>query len=192
VMNGIALLQRLNALGSKHGVGRADVIEDRLVGMKSRGVYETPGGTILYWALRELEQITLDRRSMALKDQLVPRYADLVYEGRWWTPEREAMDAMVNVLLADATGTIKMKLYKGSTWAVSRTSERSLYREDLATFGASTYDHADADGFIKLFTLPQRAAAARDADTQRTTAVTKLLHEVAQEHTKTKAGKTKK
>jgi argininosuccinate synthase len=196
VMNGIALLQRLNALGSKHGVGRADVIEDRLVGMKSRGVYETPGGTILYWALRELEQITLDRRSMALKDQLVPRYADLVYEGRWWTPEREAMDAMVNVLLADATGTIKMKLYKGSTWAVSRSSERSLYREDLATFGASTYDHADADGFIKLFTLPQRAAAARDADThadtQRKSAVAKLLDEVAQaQTTKAKAGKKK-
>ncbi len=193
-LDGVALLQRLNALGSRHGVGREDVIEDRLVGMKSRGVYETPGGTILYGALRELEAITLDRRSMALKDQLAPRYADLVYEGRWWTPEREAMDAMVNVLLADATGTIKMKLYKGSTWAVSRKRERSLYREDLATFGASTYDHADADGFIKLFTLPQRAAAARDADThadtQRKSAVAKLLDEVTQEHT-SKVGKKK-
>jgi argininosuccinate synthase len=184
-LNGVALLQRLNALGSKHGVGRADVIEDRLVGMKSRGVYETPGGTILYAALRELEQLTLDRRSLGLKDQLSPRYADLVYEGRWWTPERDAMDAMVSVLLADATGSVKMKLYKGSTWAVSRKSERSLYREDLATFGASaSYDHADAEGFIKLFTLPQRAAAARDADTQRKSAVAKLLDEVAQEHKK--------
>ena len=179
-LDAVALLTRLNALGSRHGVGREDVIEDRLVGMKSRGVYETPGGTILYGALRELEQITLDRRSMALKDQLAPRYADLVYEGRWWTPEKEALDAMVNVLLADATGTVKMKLYKGRTWAVSRKSERSLYREDLATFGASTYDHADADGFIKLFTLPQRAAAARDADEQRQSAVAKLIDEVSQ------------
>ncbi|MSR35880.1 MAG: argininosuccinate synthase [Gemmatimonadetes bacterium] len=181
-LGAVALLERLNALGSRHGVGRADVIEDRLVGMKSRGVYETPGGTILYAALRELEAITLDRRSMALKDQLAPRYADLVYEGRWWTPERDALDAMVNVLLHDATGTVKMKLYKGNTWAVSRKSERSLYREDLATFGASTYDHADADGFIKLFSLPMRAAAARDAE--ENSAVTKLLREVAQAHAK--------
>ena len=184
-LDAVALLRRLNALGSRHGVGREDVIEDRLVGMKSRGVYETPGGTILYGALRELEALTLDRRSMALKDQLAPRYADLVYEGRWWTPEREALDAMVGVLLQDATGTVKMKLYKGKTWAVSRKSERSLYREDLATFGASaSYDHADAEGFIKLFGLPMRAAAARDADAQRQSAVAKLLHEVSQAHAK--------
>jgi argininosuccinate synthase len=152
--------------------------------MKSRGVYETPGGTILHTALRELEAITLDRRSMALKDQLAPRYADLVYEGRWWTPEKEALDSMVDVLLQDATGSVKMKLYKGSAWAVSRRSERSLYREDLATFGASAYDHADADGFIKLFTLPTRAAAARDAEDPRKNAVNKLLREVAQVHAK--------
>lgn len=182
-LDAVTLLRRLNALGSRHGVGRADVIEDRLVGMKSRGVYETPGGTILYAALRELEAITLDRRSMALKDQLSPRYADLVYEGRWWTPEKDAIDAMVGVLLQDATGSVKMKLYKGNAWAVSRKSERSLYREDLATFGASaSYDHADADGFIKLFSLPMRAAAARDADAD--SAVTKLLREVAQAHAK--------
>jgi argininosuccinate synthase len=177
----VTLLQRLNALGSRHGVGRADVVEDRLVGMKSRGVYETPGGTILYAALRELEAITLDRRSLALKDALAPRYADLVYEGRWWTPEKDALDAMVGVLLQDATGQVRMKLYKGNTWAVSRKSERSLYREDLATFGASaSFDHADADGFIKLFSLPMRAAAARDADDPRQKAVNKLLSEVAQ------------
>ena len=180
-LDAVTLLQRLNALGSRHGVGRADVIEDRLVGMKSRGVYETPGGTILYGALRELEALTLDRRSLALKDQLAPRYADLVYEGRWWTPEREALDAMVNVLLQDATGSVKMKLFKGSTWAVSRTSERSLYREDLATFGACTsYDHADAAGFIKLFGLPMAAAAARDAEGERESALARLLDEVAQ------------
>ena len=182
-LDSIELLQKLNALGSKHGVGRADVIEDRLVGMKSRGVYETPGGTILHAALKELEAITLDRRSMALKDQLSPRYADLVYEGRWWTPEKEAIDAMIGVLLADVTGSVKMKLYKGNTWGVSRKSERSLYREDLATFGASaTYDQADAEGFIKLFSLPMKAAAARDAE--ENPAVAKLLREVAQAHVK--------
>ena len=184
-LDAVTLLQRLNEIGSRHGVGRADVIEDRLVGMKSRGVYETPGGTILFTALRELEAITLDRRSMALKDQLAPRYADLVYEGRWWTPEKDALDAMVDVLLQDATGTVKMKLYKGGAWAVSRKSDRSLYREDLATFGASaSYDHADADGFIKLFSLPMRAAAARDAEDPRKTAVNTLLREVAQAHAK--------
>ena len=177
-MDAVALLEKLNALGSKHGVGRADVIEDRVVGMKSRGVYETPGGTILYAALADLESITLDRRSIALKDRLAPRYADLVYEGRWWTPEREAIDALVNELLKDVTGRVRMKLYKGSTWAVSRTSERSLYREDLATFGASeSYDHADAEGFIRLFGLPMRAAAARDAD-GGDNALDELLREV--------------
>ena len=177
-MDAVALLEKLNALGSKHGVGRADVIEDRVVGMKSRGVYETPGGTILYAALADLESITLDRRSIALKDRLAPRYADLVYEGRWWTPEREAIDALVNELLKDVTGRVRMKLYKGSTWAVSRASERSLYREDLATFGASeSYDHADAEGFIRLFGLPLRAAAARGAE-RGDDALDELLREV--------------
>ncbi|MBW3533785.1 MAG: argininosuccinate synthase [Gemmatimonadetes bacterium] len=172
----MALLEALNALGGRHGVGRADVIEDRLVGMKSRGVYETPGGTILRAALEDLESVTLDRRSMALKDQLAPRYADLVYEGRWWGPEREALDALVGVLMKNVTGTVRMKLYKGGAWAVARTSPRSLYREELATFGASSYDHRDAEGFIKLFGLPLRAAAARDSEEQ---AVAQLLQEVA-------------
>jgi len=182
VLDGVALLRQLNAVGSRHGVGRADVIEDRLVGMKSRGVYETPGGTILYAALSELESITLDRRSAALKDQVAPRYADLVYEGRWWTPEREALDAMVTVLLRDVTGTVRMKLYKGNVWAVSRKSERSLYREDLATFSASaSYDQTDATGFIKLFGLPLRAAAERDSD-EENNVVAKLLREVARTH----------
>jgi argininosuccinate synthase len=186
-LDAVALIKKLNALGSKHGVGRADVIEDRLVGMKSRGVYETPGGTILYAALTELESITLDRRSQALKDQLAPKYADLVYEGRWWTPEKEAIDAAIDVLLKDVTGTVKMKLYKGRAWGVSRSSARSLYREDLATFGASaSYDHADADGFIKLFSLPMRAAGARDAaaSQQSEKAVDRLLSEVASAHAK--------
>jgi argininosuccinate synthase len=161
-LDSVSLLTSLNELGSRHCVGRADVVEDRLVGMKSRGVYETPGGTLLHTALRELEQICLDRRSLGLKDQLAPRYADLVYEGRWWTPEREGMDALVDSLMKPVSGAVKLKLFKGSAWAVSRTSPHSLYREDLATFGASgaAYDHADADGFIKLFGLPIRAQAA--------------------------------
>lgn len=179
-MDGVALLQTLNEIGARQGVGRADIVEDRLVGMKSRGVYETPGGTLLYQALQELESIALDRRSMALKDQMAQRYADLVYEGRWWTPEREAMDAMVKVLVRDVTGAVKLKLYKGSAWVTSRTSPRSLYREDLATFGeAATYDHADAEGFIRLFGLPIRAAAGRDGmDGEGQLAVTELIREV--------------
>ena len=165
MMDSVALLTTLNGLGSRHGVGRADLVEDRLVGMKSRGVYETPGGTILHTALRELESITLDRRSIGLKDQMGTRYADLVYEGRWWTPEREALDALVDSLMKNVTGTIRMKLFKGSAWAVSRTAETSLYRSDLATFGASaTYEHSDAEGFIRLFGLPIRAATAAAAD----------------------------
>ena len=163
-LDGVTLLSALNEAGSRHGVGRADVVEDRLVGMKSRGVYETPGGTLLHTALRELEQICLDRRSLSLKDQVAPRYADLVYEGRWWTPEREALDALVDSLMRPVSGTVRMKLFKGSAWAVSRTSPNSLYREDLATFGASAaYDHADAAGFIRLFGLPVRAQAAARA-----------------------------
>jgi len=160
-MDGVSLVEALNALGSRHGVGRADIVEDRLVGMKSRGVYETPGGTILYEALQDLESITLDRRTAALKDQLAPRYADIVYEGRWWTSEREALDATVDALMEPVTGTVRVKLFKGSARAVSRDAEVSLYRPDLATFGASaSFDHADADGFIRLFGLPVRVAAA--------------------------------
>jgi len=172
-MDAVTLLSTLNDLGARHGVGRTDLVEDRLVGMKSRGVYETPGGTLLHTALRELEQICLDRRALALKDQLAPRYADLVYEGRWWTPEREALDALTGSLVKTVTGTVKVKLFKGSAWAVSRTSPHSLYREDLATFGASaSYDHADAAGFIRLFGLPIRAQAAARVDAARQVAAT--------------------
>jgi argininosuccinate synthase len=185
-MGAVDLLSSLNELGSRHGVGRADVIEDRLVGMKSRGVYETPGGTILYTALRELEALTLDRRAMALKDQIAPRYADLVYEGRWWTPEREAMDALVDTLMRNVTGTIRMKLYKGNAWGVARQADVSLYRPDLATFGASTsYEHRDAVGFIRLFGLPTLVAAnaraealRQQGDGQALEAVQELLKEI--------------
>jgi argininosuccinate synthase len=153
----------LNGIGSRHGVGRIDLVEDRLVGMKSRGVYETPGGTLLHTALQELEQIALDRRALALKDQLAARYADLVYEGWWWTPEREAVDAFMDVLMKRVTGRVTLKLFKGSATVASRTSPESLYHAGLASFGEeATYDHADAEGFIKLFGLPARVSAERD------------------------------
>jgi argininosuccinate synthase len=179
-LGGVELLSLLNELGSKHGVGRADVVENRLVGMKSRGVYETPGGTILHAAIKDLESITIDRRVEGLKDLMAARWADMVYEGRWWTPERQAMQAMSDVLSKNVTGTVKMKLYKGSATVASRTSPVSLYRHDLASFGhAATYDQADAAGFIRLFGLPIRAQtaverAAGDGDAM----VAKLIHEV--------------
>lgn len=162
-MDAVALLTTLNDLGARHGIGRADLVENRLVGMKSRGVYETPGGTLLYQALRDLESITLDRRTEALKDEVARRWADLVYEGRWWTPEREGIQALTDRLMEPVNGTVRLKLLKGSARVVGRSSPTSLYREDLASFGhAATYDHADAAGFIRLFGLPIRAAARRD------------------------------
>ena len=158
----LALLTELNEVGSEHGVGRADIVEDRVVGIKSRGVYETPGGTILLTALQELEQMVLSRGALALKDALAPRYADLVYEGRWWTPEREAIDATVDSLMASVTGTVRLRLFKGQATVLARRSPVSLYDLDLASFGASEgYAHSDASGFVKLFTLPQRAVAAQ-------------------------------
>lgn len=159
----LALLMELNEMGSEHGVGRADVIEDRVVGIKSRGVYETPGGTILLTALQELEQLVLSRRCLALKDTLAPRYADLVYEGLWWTPEREALDATVNTLMKNVTGTVRLRLFKGQATVLSRRAPASLYDLDLASFGASQgYEHCDSTGFVKLFSLPQRAIAAQE------------------------------
>ena len=163
-LDSVPLLLTLNEIGSRHGVGRVDLVEDRLVGMKSRGVYETPGGTLLYMALQELEQLTLDRRALTFKDQLAARYADLVYEGWWWTPEREAIDAFVDVLMKRVTGVARLKLYKGSASIASRRSPESLYHAGLASFGEeATYNHADAEGFIKLFGLPARVAAERDS-----------------------------
>jgi argininosuccinate synthase len=148
--------------------------------MKSRGVYETPGGTLLYAALQDLESITIDRRAEGLKDEMAQRWADMMYEGRWWTPEREALQAMADVLAKNVTGSVTLKLYKGSARVASRTSPVSLYREDLASFGhAATYDHADAAGFIRLFSLPVRAAAAVHGTGSATDdAVSKLIEEV--------------
>jgi argininosuccinate synthase len=160
----VDIITQLNALAGRHGVGRADVVEDRLVGMKSRGVYETPGGTVLRAAHRELEQLVLDRRTLALKDQLANRYADLVYEGRWWTTEREALDALVNVTQRRVTGTVRVRLFKGNVTVLGRESPFSLYSEEYATFSADEiYRQADAAGFIRLFGLPVRIDAQAKA-----------------------------
>jgi argininosuccinate synthase len=162
----VALLERLNEIGGLHGVGRIDLVEDRLVGMKSRGVYETPGGTLLYAAHSELEQMVLDRRTLALKDALAPRYADLVYEGRWWTTERAAMDALVDVTQQRVTGDVRLKLYRGTHTVAGRTSPHSLYDERFVTFGEDdVYNQADAAGFIRLYGLPMRVAALKEQET---------------------------
>ena len=159
-MGAVELLEECNDIAARNGVGRADLVENRLVGMKSRGVYETPGGTLLYKAIRDLESITIDREAEGLKDQMADRWANMVYEGRWWTPEREALQAMSDVLSRNVTGSVKLKLFKGSCVVTARTSPVSLYDEDLASFGGSTkYDQSDASGFIRLFGLPTRAAA---------------------------------
>ncbi len=161
----VSILATLNEIGGRHGVGRIDLVEDRLVGMKSRGVYETPGGTLLYTAHSELEQLILDRRTLAAKDLIAPRYADLVYEGRWWTTEREAYDAFVNVTQDRVTGGVTLRLYKGTVTIVSRASEYALYDERFVTFGEDdVYKQSDAGGFIRLYSLPSRVRALRDQE----------------------------
>jgi argininosuccinate synthase len=166
----LPLVERLNDLGGAHGVGRIDLLENRLVGMKSRGVYETPGGTILATAHRELEHLTLDKATMRVKDQLALTYADLVYNGQWFSPLRQALDAFVDRTQLPVTGEVRMKLYKGTANPVGRTSPFGLYREDLATFGEDdVYRQADAEGFIRLFGLGQKVAAQRDRRLQDAT-----------------------
>jgi len=162
----VELIMALNKTGGRHGVGRADIVEDRLIGMKSRGVYETPGGTLLYTALSELEMLVLDRRTIAAKDTIAPRYADLVYEGRWWTTEKEAYDAFVNVVQARVTGTVSLRLYKGNIVIAGRASENALYDEKFVTFGEDegVYQQADAAGFIRLYGLPMRVRALKDLE----------------------------
>lgn len=158
------LLAELNEIGGRHGVGRIDMVENRLVGMKSRGVYETPGGTILTLAARELESLTLDRESMQLKDSLALKYAELVYAGRWFDPLRESMDAFMEKLTATTTGSVVLKLYKGSVNVASRKSPHSLYRQDISSFeeGSGIYNQADAAGFIRLYGLPTRVRAMQE------------------------------
>ena len=158
-----ALLARLNELGKANGIGRLDLVENRFVGMKSRGIYETPGGTILLAAHRGMESITLDREAAHLKDSLMPRYAELVYYGFWFSPEREMLQALVDKSQEFVTGRVHLKLYKGNVAVVGRESPYSLYNQDLVTFeeGAVAYDHRDAEGFIKLNALRLRTYAAR-------------------------------
>jgi argininosuccinate synthase len=164
-LDAVDLVATLNKIGGRHGVGRIDLVEDRLVGMKSRGVYETPGGTLLYSAHSELEQLVLDRRTLAAKDVIAPRYADLVYEGRWWTTEREAYDAFVNVTQERVTGSATLKLFKGTASVVGRESEFALYDERFVTFGEDdVYQQSDAAGFIRLYGLSARVRAIRDQE----------------------------
>jgi argininosuccinate synthase len=159
-----ALLTKLNKLGHDNGVGRLDLVENRYVGMKSRGVYETPGGTILLAAHRGIESITLDRGAMHLKDDLMPRYAGLIYNGFWFSPEREMLQALIDKSQAFVTGQVRVKLYKGNVSIIGRTSPYSLYDQELVTFeeGKVAYDHRDAAGFIKLNALRLRVTAKRD------------------------------
>jgi argininosuccinate synthase len=161
------LIETLNALGGKHAIGRVDLVENRLVGMKSRGIYETPGGTILMTAHSELESITLDRDTLHYKDTMAQRYAELVYFGQWFTPLRESMDAFFAQTQQVVTGTITLKLYKGNLIVAGRESPYSLYREEFATFGQSAvYDHTDAAGFIRLFALPSKVKAMMEGKAQ--------------------------
>ncbi len=155
-----ALFSQLNRLGGKHGIGRVDMVENRLVGMKSRGVYETPGGTMLMAAHQALESICLDKYTMHFKDFIAVKYAELVYNGQWYMPLREAFDAFVKVTQRKITGTVRLKLYKGNVIVAGRKSPYSLYREDYASFGQmDIYDQTDAEGFIQLFGLPLKVEA---------------------------------
>jgi argininosuccinate synthase len=165
-LNGQALspatmLERLNQLGGKHGIGRLDLVENRYVGMKSRGCYETPGGTILLKAHRAIESITLDREVAHLKDDLMPRYAALIYNGYWWSPERHALQALIDQTQTHVNGWARLKLYKGNVYTVARDSADSLFDQTIATFDddGGAYNQADAAGFIKLNALRMRIGA---------------------------------
>ncbi len=159
----VDLLTALNRLGGEHGIGRVDLVENRFVGMKSRGVYETPGGTILHTAHRAIESLTLDREVLHLRDSLVPRYAEMIYYGFWFTPEREALQGLIDQVQKDVTGTVRLKLYKGTVTVAGRKSPRSLYRTDVVTFEADqVYRQRDAEGFINLNALRLKIRAHRD------------------------------
>ena len=162
-----ALVEHLNDVGGSHGVGRVDICENRMVGMKSRGVYETPGGTIILEAARTLRSLTLDRDTARLTEHLMPEYGDLVYTGRWFVPEREALDALFAKACEPVSGEVRVRLYKGQATSIGAESPHSLFREDLSTFEDSdTYDHADAAGFIRLYGLPAKVAAERARGTR--------------------------
>jgi argininosuccinate synthase len=155
-----ALLTKLNELGGANGIGRDDIVENRFVGMKSRGIYETPGGTILLVAHRAMESLTLDREAAHLKDEMMPRYAKMIYNGFWFSPEREMLQALIDKSQTFVTGSVRLKLYKGSTSVVGRSSPYSLYSEEYVTFEEdSVYDQKDAEGFIRLQALRLRLRA---------------------------------
>ncbi|MFL6588575.1 MAG: argininosuccinate synthase, partial [Chthoniobacterales bacterium] len=159
----LAVMQTLNRLGGKHGIGRVDIVENRFVGMKSRGVYETPGGAILHFAHRQMESLTMDREVMHLRDSLVPRYSTLVYNGFWFAPERVALQALVSESQRDVSGTVRLKLYKGNIIAAGRKSPKSLYDANVATMeggAADAYNQSDATGFIRLNALRLKVRAA--------------------------------
>ena len=160
-----SLLTELNSVGGKHGIGRLDLVENRYVGMKSRGIYETPGGTILLKAHRGIEQITLDRGAAHLKDELMPRYAELIYNGYWFSPEREMLQVLIDKSQENIAGTVRLKLYKGSVDVVGRESPNSLYSEELVTFedDKGAYSQKDAEGFIKLNALRLRLIGKRNS-----------------------------
>ncbi len=159
----LGVMQTLNKLGGKHGIGRVDMVENRFVGMKGRGVYETPGGTILHFAHRQMESLTMDREVMHLRDSLIPRYSTLIYNGFWFAPEREALQALVTETQRNVTGLVRLKLYKGNVIVAGRKSPRSLYDPQIATMegsGAAAYDQSDATGFIRLNALRLKVRAA--------------------------------
>ena len=164
-MNPVELLLRLNKIGGENAIGRIDMVENRLVGIKSRGVYETPGGTILYMAHRELESLVLTGQTLHMKEMLAPRYAELIYNGQWFTPVRQALDAFIQKTQEKVTGSVRFKLYKGNAIVEGRKSPYSLYREDYATFGEDdVYNQQDAEGFINLFGLPLKVKALIDIE----------------------------
>lgn len=161
VMDGVALIEKLNQIGGKNAIGQIDLVENRLVGMKSHGIYETPGGTILMFAHRELESITLDKATAHTKESLALTYAELVYNGQWWSPLREAFDAFFKTTQQTVSGTITLKLYKGNIIVLKRESPYSLYSEKIASFGLTTdFDHKDSTGFIRIYGLPSKIHAS--------------------------------
>ena len=163
-LNPTEVLETLNEIGGRHGVGRVDLVENRFIGMKNRGVYETPGGTILHWAHRAVESLTLDREVLRLRDSLIPRYAAAVYNGFWYAPERELLQELMDHVQVEVSGTARIRLYKGNVVVEGRKSDRSMYSEEYATFEADdVYDQADAGAFIRLHALRLKARAHRDA-----------------------------
>ncbi len=165
----LGVMQTLNKLGGKHGIGRVDIVENRFVGMKGRGVYETPGGAILHFAHRQMETLTMDREVMHLRDSLIPKYSELVYNGFWFSPEREALQALVTETQRNVTGLVRLKLYKGNIIVAGRKSPKSLYDPKIATMEGerSTYDQGDATGFIRLNALRLKVRAALQQGSSR-------------------------